>query len=71
MHSTKVFTHKKSTFCCVFMKVRPTENEKVVFGFSHVLSPCRLYLQYRVNLLETIFVLKFYTQTSVVTVGLV
>jgi len=70
MHSTKVFTHK-NTFCCVFMKVRPTKNEKVMFGFSHVLSQCHVDCIYSINLLETIFVLKFYTQTNVVTVGLV
>ena len=56
MHSTKVFIKKKSTFCCVFMKVRPTKNEKVVFGFSHVLLPCHVDCIYSINLFETIFV---------------
>ena len=42
-----------------------------MFGFSHVLSPCHVDCIYSINLLETIFVLKFYTQTNVVTVGLV
>ena len=70
MHSTKVFTQKKkSTFCCVFMKVRPTENEKVVLDF--LTSYRHVDCIYSINLSETIFVLKFYTQTSVVTVGLV
>ena len=53
------------------MKVRPTKNEKVVFGFSLVLSPCHVDCIYSINLLETIFVLKFHTQTTVVTIGLV
>ena len=53
------------------MKVRPTKNEKVVFGFSHILLPYHVDCIYRINLLETIFVLKFYTQTNIVTVGLV
>ena len=44
MHS-KMFSHTrtKNTVCCIFVKVWPTNNEKVnVFGFSHVLSPCYL-----------------------------
>ena len=67
----KSFYTKKSTFCCVFMKLQPTKNGKVVFGFSHALSPCHVDCIYSINLLQTIFVLKFYTQTNVVSVGLV
>jgi len=53
------------------MKVQPSKNEKVVFGFSHVLSPCHVDCIYSINLSETIFVLNFYNQTNVVSVGLV